>query len=68
MDDAIARYQKTLEISPDFADAHNNLGNAYRSRGRIADAVAEYRRALAIDPANTRARTNLADTLRASGG
>ena len=57
---------RTAETSQVRADAHNNLGNAYRTRGRVEDAVAEYRRALAVDPANTRARTNLADTLRAS--
>ena len=34
-DEAIANYQKALEIRPGHAEAHNNLGAALAARGRI---------------------------------
>jgi protein O-GlcNAc transferase len=33
-------YRRILETNPDFADAHNNLGNALFSLGKVADAAA----------------------------
>ena len=35
---------------PNYAAAHNNLGNALHAQNRLDDAVASYRRALALDP------------------
>ena len=32
VDEAIAHYQKALQIKPDYAEAHNNLGNALLKR------------------------------------
>ena len=29
MDQAIAHYERALSLNPDYAEAHNNLGNAY---------------------------------------
>jgi hypothetical protein len=34
VDEAMAQYQKALEINPNYAEAHNNLGNALFKRGR----------------------------------
>ena len=28
LDEAVACYRRALELKPDFAEAHNNLGNA----------------------------------------
>jgi Flp pilus assembly protein TadD len=53
-------YRKALELMPQNADAHVNLGSALLQKGRIADAIAEYRNALAIAPNNPAAQTNLA--------
>ena len=33
LDEAIACYRRALELKPDYAVAHNNLGNAFRTRG-----------------------------------
>ena len=54
IDEAIAHYRKALEIKPDYADAHYNLGNALAGRGRFEEAIAHYRKALEIRPDSRR--------------
>ena len=48
-----------LELRPDFAQAHYNLGNALRDQGNLDDAVACYRRALELRPDYAQAHNNL---------
>ncbi len=52
---------------PEFAEAHNNLGGAYRDLGQLGDAVTSYRRALAIKPHFALAHCNLGDAYLALG-
>ena len=49
---AIQEYRRALELNPNLARAHQNLGNIYLHRGLLDKAVAEFRATLAIDPAN----------------
>jgi tetratricopeptide (TPR) repeat protein len=49
VDGAICRFDAALELDPDSAAAHHNLGVAYRRLGRHADAVRELRRATALE-------------------
>jgi predicted O-linked N-acetylglucosamine transferase (SPINDLY family) len=56
-----------LEIKPDFAMAHNNLGNTLRDLGRPVEAEASARRALEIKPDFAMAHNNLGNTLRDLG-
>jgi tetratricopeptide (TPR) repeat protein len=44
-------YQAVLSESPQFAEAHMNLGLIYQLQDRIPEAVAQFRRALKIEPA-----------------
>ena len=37
MDEAEASYQTAIVAKPDFAGAHNNLGNTLQGLGRFAD-------------------------------
>ena len=60
MDEAIAHYQKVLELRPENVDARANLGSLFLAKGRIRDAIAQYRRALRIAPDNIAAQSNLA--------
>ncbi len=46
---AVAAYEKSIEIKPNFA-AYTNLATFYRSRTRFAEAAATYGKALAINP------------------
>ena len=50
LDEAVACYRRALELKPDFAEAHNNLGIALSDQGKLDEAVACYRRALELKP------------------
>ena len=36
LDEAIAHFQKALQINPGYAKAHNNLGNAFLQKGNVS--------------------------------
>ena len=59
LDEAIAQYRKALEIKPDYAEAHYNLGIALAGRGQIDEAIDHYRKALEIKPDYAKAHYNL---------
>ena len=50
LDEAIAHFQKALEIQPDNARVHNNLGNALLQNGQLDEAIAHFQKALEIQP------------------
>jgi len=51
IDEAIAHFLKAVEINPDFADAHFNLGDTlYYLKGNLPEALAHWRIVLRIDP------------------
>jgi tetratricopeptide (TPR) repeat protein len=56
---AAERYQRALELKPDFAEAHNNLGALQARRGELADAIAHLREALRLRPDSDVAQQNL---------
>ena len=60
VDEAIAHYRKALEIRPDFAEAHYNLGTPWPRRGQVDEAIAHYRKALEIKPDKARWLNDLA--------
>lgn len=39
-----------MELKPEFAEAHNNLGNVFKDQGKLDEAIACYRKALELDP------------------
>ena len=47
-----------MKIKPDYAEAHNNLGNVLAGRGQIDEAIAHYQKALEIKPDYADARRN----------
>ncbi|HZZ20138.1 MAG TPA: tetratricopeptide repeat protein [Opitutaceae bacterium] len=58
---AIAHFKEAVRIRPDYADAHNNLGNALsRTPGGAAEAIAQFREAIRLNPAMDEAHANLA--------
>jgi tetratricopeptide (TPR) repeat protein len=50
LDEAIALYQKAIEINPNFSWTYNNLGDAFVKQGKLDEAVVEYRRAIEVNP------------------
>ena len=50
LEEAIAAYRRAIELNPDHAEAHNNLGNVLGEQGRLDEAIAAYHRAIALKP------------------
>jgi tetratricopeptide (TPR) repeat protein len=48
---AVETYQKALQMSPNDASLHNNLGGVYADMGKIPDAQAEFQKAADLNPA-----------------
>lgn len=65
--DALPAFQKTAELSPDDANAHFNLGVAFKSAGRLDQAADSYRRAVTLKPNYIEALTNLGGVLQDLG-
>jgi protein O-mannosyl-transferase len=63
VDDAVAQYQKALEINPNYVAAHYNLGNALFQKGQLDQALAQYQKAVEINPNDAEARINLGNAL-----
>jgi tetratricopeptide (TPR) repeat protein len=45
-------YNKVLQVDPNNATLHNNLGNLYAEMGKSAEAAAEFKKAAEMDPAH----------------
>jgi predicted O-linked N-acetylglucosamine transferase (SPINDLY family) len=65
--DALHAFQKTVELMPNDAEAHNNLGNVLKDLGQLDSAVASYRRALEIKPDFAEAHSNLGAVVKGVG-
>jgi tetratricopeptide (TPR) repeat protein len=61
--EAIASYRKALELDPEFADAHCNLGTVLYNQGRRNEARGCFERALTLAPEHLEAHFNLANVL-----
>lgn len=66
-DEARAAYQRCIELDPDHADAHVNLGRMMHEEGAPAAAEQHYRRALDSDPEHPTAAFNLGVALEDLG-
>lgn len=62
--EALTRYRALLEILPEDAQTHANLGATLFRLGRLDEAIRSFERAVALDPAAERPRTDL-ERLRA---
>lgn len=59
MDEAVALYEKAVELDPWLAIAHTNLGNVAFRRKDVELAESHYRKALSIDEKQPEAKYNL---------
>ncbi len=64
---AIATYQKVLELDPEHAAAHINLGTLYYNRQDYSLAEQHYRAAIAVDPRYALAYFDLGNVLDETG-
>jgi tetratricopeptide (TPR) repeat protein len=65
--EAIATYQKVLELDPDHAAAHINLGTLFYNRQDYGQAERHYRRAIEIDERYALAYFDLGNVLDETG-
>ena len=63
--DAVACYEKSLYLSPNYPAAHNNLGKSLITLHRIEEAVKHLEKALVLRPDFPEAFNNLGNALRA---
>jgi predicted TPR repeat methyltransferase len=66
-EEAVGLIERSLELEPEHADWHSNLGIVLQDRLRLDDATAAYRRAIELDPTHANAHSNLGVVLRATG-
>jgi tetratricopeptide (TPR) repeat protein len=61
--EAIEAYRRALEVDPEHADSHCNLGSILYNQGRRGPARACFERALEVEPKHVEANLNLATML-----
>ncbi|MGB5746979.1 MAG: tetratricopeptide repeat protein [Desulfobacterales bacterium] len=59
IEEAIAHFNKALQINPGYAKAHNNLGTALASQGKTEEALKHFGIALYINPGYAAAHSNI---------
>jgi Flp pilus assembly protein TadD len=67
LDEAIALYNKALELDPQYQDALHGLGMAYLNHGRLDDAARTAQRLIEIDKDDVLAHTSLSMIYHAQG-
>jgi protein O-GlcNAc transferase len=65
--DALASYQRAIELIPEFAGGHYSAGNAFCDLGRWTEALASYDRALTLEPRYAEALQNRGNALMELG-
>jgi len=56
--EAIFRWEKAVELDPQYAEAYNDLAIGYEHEGQLDKARVAYEKALALDPNNAQIRQN----------
>jgi tetratricopeptide (TPR) repeat protein len=67
LEEAEAWFRQAVEYWPDYAEAHNNLGNVLSFQNKLSDAVACYEQAMRIWPTQADFYSNLAHVLWKQG-
>jgi Flp pilus assembly protein TadD len=62
-DEAFAKFDRAVEIWPEYAEARNNLGLALFQRGRVDEAATEFRKAVELRPDMAETHNGLANVL-----
>jgi tetratricopeptide (TPR) repeat protein len=67
LDEAASAYSRRVELTPNDAAAHLDLGDVYRAQDRFDEALAEYSIAALLDPTSVRALATAAQIHAAQG-
>jgi len=66
-EEALAAYQRAIDLDPKLANPHNGLGTVYYSLGSYEEALAAYQRAIDLDPKSAYAHNGLGNVYRDLG-
>ena len=66
-DQAIAEFQKSIELKDDFPPTHFEMAHILRAQGRLDEALVHYRKALEINPQFFAANNNIGAVLGHQG-
>lgn len=67
LEEAIANYDRALELNPNLTAAYNNRANCYVNQGDLIEALIDYDQALDLNPFHIRALINQGITFRHLG-
>lgn len=59
------RLRQAIELKPEDARLHNNLGIVLEAQGKLKEALNEYKKALSIEPDNKIIKRNLKEFINA---
>ena len=65
--EALAAFREAVQLDPNNAEAHLNLGKSQFTLGHVNEAIAELQEALRLDPANPQAKRLLSQAYRRAG-
>jgi Flp pilus assembly protein TadD len=65
--EAEKNFKKAIELKPDYAVAHNNLGAVLKDQGRLDEAETNFRKTIELKPDYAEAHNNLGAVLRDLG-
>ena len=57
-------FKRHLNIGPDYADAHNNLGVVLHDQGKLAESIASIKQALRLKPDYPEAYNNIGNIFK----
>jgi hypothetical protein len=67
LNDAVGCYERAIQLKPQLAEAHYNLGNTLHALDRLEDAEASFKQALSLRPDYAEAHYNLGCVLEDLG-
>jgi tetratricopeptide (TPR) repeat protein len=66
-DNSLDLIRRAIALNPNYAEAHNNLGNVLKDKGQLDDAIMAWHQAIALNPNLPDAHGNLGAALKDKG-